>query len=154
MKKNERGKFRRALIKYVPFIVAAIMLLHVLLLIHGIQPLLTEMAEVCVGFIVVWFFSREYGYCLLHRCFIYYSYLVTICIWWQRHSDNGFGSYLYYVRIIVAAIGIILFIILTVKRYIIPFGKECNKQIREYHERERAIQPDRGDGDHGRVSQG
>lgn len=122
---------RRTLVKYVPFIVAAIMLLHVLLLILGIRPFLTEVAEVCVGFFFVWSFSREYGYCLLHRCFIYYSYAVTACIWWQRYSEEGFGPLLHAVRVLMAAAGIFLFTLLVIKRYIIPFVKEVRKQLKE-----------------------
>lgn len=52
--------------------------------------------------------SISYEFCWVHRCFIFYDYLVSLCIEYQTRS--GFGELLIPARITSLVIGVLLII--------------------------------------------
>ena len=113
--KNKHSEDAIRSLRHIPILVAFMMMVHIILLLCGISTSVAEIFEVCAGFYMTYKFSVAFRFCALHRHMIYYSYLVTVCIWLQR-SFHLFGHYLTLARIVMLASGIILFVHLIVSR--------------------------------------
>ena len=93
----------------MPIVIFFIMLFSVFMSLIGHRVFLPELLEVCGGFYIVNRLSLSLGFCFCHRVLIYYSYLITVCIWVERYI--GFGDYLMATRWITFLLGIIIMIL-------------------------------------------
>lgn len=94
--------------KGIPFMNFLLMLVHVLLLNLGYDFHIFEVVEVCLGFYLIHLFSESLRFCLIHRLMIYYAYIVTLCIWYQRWF--GFGGLRDEAHLSVLMLGIALLV--------------------------------------------
>lgn len=102
------------ILRYIPIVVALLMCVHCGLLVFGVDERFTQWFMVAYGFILVMAFSHALNFCSLHRHLIYYSFVVFVCIIYQRHF-SGFGEYLFLARFVMFLVGIII-ILVTVCR--------------------------------------
>lgn len=109
--------------KYFPLFTSAVMVIHILLLLFGINSGFAETfcGVTIITCLIAYFLSKGLGFCNLHRLFINYTCLVFLCI--QFQDWIGFGIYLTPMRILMFLFGIGIFIYL-----IHNFQKfKCNK---------------------------
>lgn len=104
------------LVKYIPIIGAFCMLLHIGLLLLGINiPLAAWLFGFSLsGTMLLTVSSYVLQFCNLHRLFIYYDFIVENCIIYQLYF--GFGEHLTLFRLIAFLLGISLFIRFFIKR--------------------------------------
>lgn len=102
-------RMSRFVIGVVPPIGALIGLLHCSMLLGNYRFPMTEWLYDCslLG-TVSWFItSFAFGFCWIHRAFISYGVLVSLCIDYQR--TFGFGSLLFPARLFMVLLGLFLF---------------------------------------------
>lgn len=102
-------------LKYSPILASFGWVLYITARIHGWNMSVIEIIEVCLGFYIVWAFSHYLHFCIVHKAMIYYSYLCTVCYFFDR--EIGFGKYNLMVLVITLALGIILFVWLGINYY-------------------------------------
>lgn len=103
-------KFSIKVLRYIPIVVALLMCTHCGLSVFGVDERYTQWFMVAYGFVLVMAFSHALNFCSLHRHLIYYSFVVFVCIIYRRHY-GGFGEYIYYIRLSMFVIGLILILI-------------------------------------------
>lgn len=112
---NYRHLYR--LLRFVPFLMAVIVLTYAILVYFGIHPRLLE--SIADGGIIASFLlfveSKAFGFCRLHRALIIYTVIVGLCV--DFHSLFGFGIFLYPMLSLTIAVGLLLVLLSLVKRY-------------------------------------
>lgn len=111
---NKRRRYQKLAMwafKYVPFVTAVIMLIHVILLLFGIR---IGIADCFCGISIIplipaILLSYGLGFCFVHRSLIYYTALMDACIGIQNWV--GFGSFLDAMHWIMLVAGIAVFIL-------------------------------------------
>lgn len=98
-------------LKFAPFIGGILMWLHITCLLLGktfyvVENLIGLPIIPCLT-AIVW--SKAFGFCPMHRCFIAYICAITYCINWQA-DFVGFGTALLGVRWGLWVIGLLLII--------------------------------------------
>lgn len=109
--------------KYMPILGAFILMLHCILLWCGVHVKFVGMA---VGtslwnMIVLGCASYAFRFCSLHRHFIVYGFLVTLCINYQ--AAVGFGEWRNDMHGVMSTAGILLFVTLIIKKGQLECGK-------------------------------
>lgn len=106
-------------LKYIPVITSFTMMMHVALLLFGIDY---SYAEFITGVsfmpaVILLLMPMAFRFCWLHKSFIVYTLLVDSCIEYQRCF--GFGRYVNAYRLIVFIAGVTLFVYLIInfKKY-------------------------------------
>lgn len=91
-----------------PFICGVLFWIHTLFLLFGVNIHVAEFIGSCSLFVftILLIASYAYDFCLLHRLFLVYNYIMSICIDYQEYV--GFGSILYQARVTMCIIGVIL----------------------------------------------
>lgn len=109
-------KASRLIVGVVPPVGAMVMLLHCILLSLGTKAKLTEWVFDCslFGFTVWIVTSFAYGFCWVHRAFITYGFLISVCIDFQR--SFGFGQLRAPMHLLAIAIGVSIFIVFIKKK--------------------------------------
>lgn len=112
-------------LKYIVVIAALIMYIHNILLLTNLDLQLADYTISLTIFpaITAMTWSKAFGFCRLHRCFIAYTCLMSYCIKYQE--DFGFGNLLAPARQIMFVIGTILFAFFLTKVY--NCKDVCNK---------------------------
>lgn len=101
------------LLKYIPCICAAIMVLHVSMLLLNIQLHLTELLVITLVSAMVITWSYCFKFCLIHRLASLYTISSLWCCYIQR--TIGFGQYINILKILYLILGIILLITILYK---------------------------------------
>lgn len=103
--------------KYIAIVAYLFAFGHVLLLLLGCPLGLAEMLVSLspVAGIFAMALSYVLKYCVLHRVCLLYTTLISSCIWIQE-DGCGFGSHLEFAREIAFAIGLVILILLLVKK--------------------------------------
>lgn len=114
------------LFKYIPPFGAFLMLIQTVCLMHNLDVLFAEwifgMSLIPCVISIVW--SLAFKFCYIHRLFLYYIFIVSICI--KYNSFIGF-IHLFCARLIVIIIGIVVFSL-----FIIHFNKYNNECFKCY----------------------
>lgn len=99
----------RFVVGITPPLGSLIGLVHCSLLLGGYRFPMTEWIFDCslLGAIAWFITSFAFGFCWIHRAFISYGILVSLCIDFQR--TFGFGRYLFPARLFMVLLGIFLF---------------------------------------------
>ena len=107
---------RQTIVKYLPIASALVMLVHVVFLLMGISVPVAEITfgTSVYGCILMLFTSHGFGFCWLHRQFIVYTFIMTMCIHYQR--TTGFGQFHLLAQWIMCIYGLILFALLIHKK--------------------------------------
>lgn len=108
--KKDKYQIAIKLGKYLPIIVAFIMLIHVIMLCLGADERVGENMLVLLFAVMLYCYDRALNFCLLHRLLGVYGVAIDWCINFQRHV--GFGSMLVPMRYVMLSVGIILFTLL------------------------------------------
>lgn len=112
---NYRHLYR--LLRFVPFLMAALILVYAILVYFGIHPRFLE--SIADGGVIAPFLlfveSKTLGFCRLHRALIVYTVIVGLCV--DFHSLFGFGIFLYPMLSLTIAVGLLLVLLSLVKRY-------------------------------------
>lgn len=122
-KEYQRGKrildYGSTYIKYVPIAIALIMDIYCLILEAGFRFdfMDTIFATSIYGALVLISASYAYGFCTLHRSFIVYDSIMSICLDYQTKQGYGFGQHLPVLHWLMFAIGFILFVWLAFRRF-------------------------------------
>lgn len=98
-------------LKFAPFIGGILMWLHTICLLLGKTFFVAEnlIGLPIIPCITAMVWSKAFGFCSMHRCFLAYICMTTYCINWQA-DFIGFGAALLWVRWGVWAVGLILII--------------------------------------------
>ena len=106
----------RTIVKYLPVLSALVMEIHTVFLLFEVRVPVAEITfgTSVYGCILMLFTSHGFGFCWLHRQFIFYSWLMTMCIHYQRVT--GFGQYHTIAIWIMLIYGLILFALLFRKK--------------------------------------
>lgn len=104
------------IMQWFPFCCGMLFTIHVLFLLLGINIHVAELLGSCSLFVFMMLIvaSIAYRFCFLHRVFLVYNYIVSMCIEYENYI--GFGKALLCARIIIAVIGIILVVTFIVLR--------------------------------------
>lgn len=124
MKKGKKEMFGILVLREMPAMVTAIMLIHVLLVLFGYKAYFAEVAEVCFGFFIIYVMSQHHHLCYLHTANVGYAYVVTLCMWWNRFTA-GFGELLKPACVVLVIIGLVLFVLNTV--YYLKLRRKINE---------------------------
>lgn len=100
--------------KYLPVVGAIVMMIHVGLLLCGIELSVSEPVVITAITVLLLTISYALEFCWLHRLFILYAYIVMMCIYIQERV--GFGVMLEPVRIGVFVTGGVLIGLLVNRR--------------------------------------
>lgn len=110
---------RRVLIAYKNVAIVAFLLMfaHVSLLLLGCPLHITEKTVFLSPVATVFAMSLSWAlkYCITHRACLLYTGIVSSCIKRQQYGE-GFGDFLFQARFIVLVIGILVCILLLVKK--------------------------------------
>lgn len=116
---NKGHKVSIIMLKYAPIIGALVMWLHVTMLLCDINFCFAEYTFGVTFFpwLVCFVWSKTFGFCEMHRAFLTYTMLVSYCV--NIQEDIGFGNILFYARLTMFIIGLILMIwfIVRYKKY-------------------------------------
>ena len=111
---NYRHLYR--LLRFVPFLMAALILIYAVLVYFGVHPRFLE--SIADGGVIASFLlfveSKAFGFCRLHRALIIYTFIVGLCV--DFHSLFGFGILLYPMLSLSIAVGLLLVLLSLVKR--------------------------------------
>lgn len=100
-------------LKYIPIICAFLMLLHVIVLSCGCTYCFAELSVLTLVSIMILLWSIIFKFCILHKLASAYTITVLWCCYIQRFI--GFGKYLDITRLLFIDLGIILFMLLSIK---------------------------------------
>lgn len=111
MKHINHYKYKLALIaiKYIPILMAFIMLCHVITLLLGKHFILADIIARMsfLPFVVIYVFLEALEFCWTHKMITLYTLIVDCCISVQKYI--GFGSVLFTLRFLIMLLGIYLF---------------------------------------------
>lgn len=115
MIRNAQYKFALLSLKYIPVFMFVSMWVHTILLVFGINLPIAESIMGCalVPSILILSLSNIFKFCYIHKTLTIYSFIVDICINYERYI--GFGCLLNILRIITVITGTIIFILLIIK---------------------------------------
>jgi hypothetical protein len=112
---NRHNLYR--LLRFVPFLMAALILAYAILVYFGVHPRLLE--SIADGGVVASFLlfveSKALGFCRLHRALIVYTVIVGLCV--DFHRLFGFGVLLYPMLTLTIIVGSLLVLLSLAKRY-------------------------------------
>lgn len=102
-------RISRFLVGFIPVFGALWFIVNVTWQIVGGESLLLGLIfkHAFLWVVFITFLSIAYDYCWIHRLFVWYDYLISISI--EHQVEVGFGEWLYPIRILKLAIGILLF---------------------------------------------
>ena len=105
------------MIKWLPFTLMAMMVLHCGLLLLGVDSAFLSRASVSpLLYIVMMVLSYKMQFCFYHRLALTYDFLVWVWCWLKEYGI--LDSFLHEVRFATFAIGLVIItVILTAKRY-------------------------------------
>lgn len=96
-------------LRVIPGVVVCMAVIHICMLLLGINERLTEIVAICGGFFIITCFSIKMRFCITHRIMIFYAYATFACIWWQDMGP-GFGEYTKLVWTVMFVIGMAILI--------------------------------------------
>ena len=120
--KQNKIHLRLEMFRYMPVFVFVIMLIHVAMLLLGIDLPVAEMLVIVILFVALNLLSKMLDFCLVHRMCINYALTIFVCMWLRRYAEGEyglFGEYISVARLTLLVIGLVLVILLIRK-------KECS----------------------------
>ena len=100
------------IIKIAVPIIAISCIIHIIMLLCGIDEICSEIFTETVGTLLLLISARIFGLCIAIKSLICYKYAVELCVILQR-SYQIFGSYVDIARLLMLGVGIALLILLS-----------------------------------------
>lgn len=117
---NNYKKVALKILRRIPVATAALMTAHCLTLLMGMKLYIAEIATVMLSAVLIFCLSKASHYCIWHRLGIYYTAVVLVFIWYERHV--GFDTdLLLWLRVLMLTLGISYLIVMCFKK--------CNNEI-------------------------
>lgn len=126
------GKYCLLMFKYLPYISAILIMIHILFGFLGYTLCIPELMIITLASIMIGCWAHYLRFCFLHKLFITYSMSALWIIY--LHRFIGLGSLLEFIRIGYIYFGMILFSILAIKTRS-KYGQEIINSIIEKNSR-------------------
>jgi len=120
------GRYCMLSFKYLPYISAFLIMLHVILGLMGFCVCVSELLIITIATIVILLWAQFLKFCFLHKLFIIYSLSAIWIIYFHRFL--GLGNMLEFIRIGYLYFGTLLFTTLIIK-FKVDYGKEITDSI-------------------------
>lgn len=109
--------FALGTLRHFPVVIAALWVFYTVYSECSYIPVsLVDLAEVILGFGIIFALAVRLQFCFRHLMLILYAFICTICMWVEQFY--GFGEWLSFAHWTAAAIGIVL-IALNVIKYVL-----------------------------------